>query len=355
MRTIEGRSHLLRRMVAGAFALTVMLTIGNALAAIPTTTAYHFSSHPMISGTVVTVNDHQMVVNTDQGEQITLNMDSHTMAPRDLAPGMVMRADFVALDNCHFYAQRIMPIRSGMSTERLQAYANTSDSPEAIARNASAVGGDRQPSSQGQVVTESWERSSHTMDEHSLGATVTAGPSTADYQFSTRPMISGRVVSVNDHRLVVDTDQGQQVGMVMDSRTLLSGEVAPGSDVRVEFTQMNDGRYYATRLNLISSDVADREQAYAHTRDSDVLLARNSSDCGYSSAETGSAAMSTLELRESVEPQDAVVAQSVPVPVVEELETLPQTASEQPWILLLGLLGFLLAGLIMVVRGLRKV
>ena len=59
-------------------------------AAVPSTTAYHFSSYPMILGTVVTVNDHQMVVDTDQGERVTLEVDTRTMASRDLAPGMVM-------------------------------------------------------------------------------------------------------------------------------------------------------------------------------------------------------------------------------------------------------------------------
>ena len=92
----------------------------------------------MISGTVVTVNDRQMVVNTDQGEQVTLEMDSRTMAPRDLAPGMVMRAEFLALEDCRFYARRITPLRGGMPTDRLQAYANTQDSRGVIARSASA-------------------------------------------------------------------------------------------------------------------------------------------------------------------------------------------------------------------------
>jgi len=39
----------------------------------------------------VTLNDHQMVVDTDQGEQVTLEVDSRTIAPRDFGPGMVMR------------------------------------------------------------------------------------------------------------------------------------------------------------------------------------------------------------------------------------------------------------------------
>src|SRR4029450_12827204 len=116
MRTNE-RARRVWGTAVSALAL-MALTIGAAQAAVPSTTAYHFSSHPMISGTVVPVNDHQMIVNTDQGEQVTLEVDSRTLAPRDLAPGMAMRAEFVALEDCRFYAQRIMPIRDGMSTSR---------------------------------------------------------------------------------------------------------------------------------------------------------------------------------------------------------------------------------------------
>ena len=80
MKLTERKSRVWWRLAMGALALLVMLTIGTAMAAVPSTTAYHFSSHPMISGTVVTVNDHQMVVDTDQGEQIPLQLDSRTMA-----------------------------------------------------------------------------------------------------------------------------------------------------------------------------------------------------------------------------------------------------------------------------------
>ena len=343
MKTNASRLQILRRLAVGVLALLVMLTIGTALEAAPSTTAYHFSSHPMISGTVVTVNDHQMVVDTDQGEQVTLEVDSRTMAPRDLAPGMVMRAEFLALEDCRLYAQRIMPIRGDMSTKRLQAYANTRDSREAIAHNTSAFGGYRMGSSESQASVESRESLPQTVGEHSPGTVMIATPTTADYQFSTRSMISGSVVSVNDHRLVVDTDQGQRVGLVMDSNTMVPGEVAPGSILRAEFTPMKDGRYYAKRISRIGSGVAAREQAYAHTGDSEFVIAQNPSDCGFVSAGTGNTMMS------------AVVTPSAPAPVVERPETLPQTASKQPLILLLGLFALGSAGLITVVRGLRIV
>jgi LPXTG-motif cell wall-anchored protein len=338
------------RVTGCALALLAM-TIGTAMAEVPSSIAYHFSSHPMISGTVVAVNDHQMVVNTDQGEQVILEMDSRTMAPRDLAPGMVMRAEFLAPEDCRFYVQRIMPIRGGMATRRLQAYANTQDSREAIARSSSVFGGYRQELTDPPARIEGWESMPQTVGDHSPGAMTTATPTTADYQFSTRPMISGRVVTVNDHRVVVETEQGQRVGLIMDSNTMVPREVGPGSILRAEFTQMKDGRYYAQRISRIGSSVADREQAYAHTRDSDVLIARNPPDCGFVSAANRNTAVSTLERREIVPTPDPVAVQSAPAPVPEKPETLPQTASHQPLVLLLGLLALGSAGLVTIVRG----
>ncbi len=326
---------------AVACALAVLaLTSGAAQAAVPSTTAHHFSSHPMISGTVVTVTDHQMVVNTDQGEQVTLELDSRTMAPRDLAPGMVMRAEFLALEDCHFYAQRIMPIRSGMSTSRLQAYANTGDSHEAIARNATAYGS---ASSPGHARVDSRENQTQSLGEHSPGMVMTSKPTTADRHFSARPMITGRVIAVNDHLVVLDTDQGQQLGLVMDSRTMVPREVAPGSVLRAEFTQLKDGRYYAKRINQIGSGVVDREQAYAHTQDSQLVLARHMADCGSVVAASPNPMTSVIQHRES--------PVALASPVDERPATLPQTASKQPLILSLGLFALACAGLVMVARG----
>ena len=327
------------------------LTVGSATAATRPSLAYQFSSHPMISGTVVRVNDHQMIVDTDQGEQVTLDVDSRTMAPRDLAPGMVMRAEFLALEDCHFYAQRIVPLRSGLSANRQQAYANTHDSEEVIARNATSSGVYNREVSASQVSTNGRETAPQTIGEHSPGANMTATPTTADYVFSTRPMMSGRVVSVNDHQLIVDTDQGQRVGLVMDSRTMVPSEVAPGSVVRAEFRPMNDGRFFATRIAQTSSGIADREQAYTHTRDSDLALAQNTTDCGCANTVTHSTTMSSVIERHDTDVKPvAVVADPVPEPVVE---TLPQTASSQPLILLLGLLALGGAGAIMVARTRR--
>lgn len=356
----------------GALAL-LALTAGTGLAADPASMTYYFSSHPMISGTVVAVNDHQMVVNTDQGEQVTLEVDTRTMAPRDLGPGMIVRADFQALEDCRFYARAITPLRGSASTERLQAYANTRDLPEVIARNATAEGARSGPGPSRSTPDGLRVTAQQRMGEHSTGSVMTATPTTADYVHSTRPMVSGRVVTVNDHRLVVRTEQGQRVGMVMDSRTMLSREVAPDTFVRTEFARLVDGRYYAKSVDIVGDRVAEREQAYAHTIDSDALVAQDVQDCDPVYAGSGttlSAAAAPYETRETAAPVAArfeeepvreapqAVPQALPqtpsVTAPETLpETLPQTASGQPLILLIGLLSIAAAGAMTLVRGLR--
>jgi hypothetical protein len=268
---------------------------------------------------------------------------------------MVVRAEFLALEDCHFYAQRITAIRDGMPTERLQAYANTRDSEAAIARNASASGNYGRQVSAYPVSAVRVETPQQ--DASDPGKIMTATPATAAYQFSTHPMISGEVVSVNDHQLVVDTYQGQQVGMVMDSRTVLPGMVEPGSLVRAEFAPMKDGRYYAKRVSTISSGVASREQAFAHTRDSDAVIAQNTTECGCYTGAVSSLSVHTetpaVERREIIPAPQAVIAASEPAPIVEE-KTLPQTASNQPLVGLLGLLSLGAAGALRLTRGFRS-
>ena len=181
MRTNRNGPSMWRPLVMGACALMFMLTAGFVQAATPSTIAYHFSSHPMISGTVVSVNDHQMVVATDQGEQVPLELDTRTLAPRDLAPGMVMRVEFLALEDCRFYAQRVMPVRGGTSTYRAQTYANTQDSRETIARSTSSPWNYRS----GEIEVRGVNATTPTQGEASPGPIMTAKPATGDYHFST--------------------------------------------------------------------------------------------------------------------------------------------------------------------------
>lgn len=344
-----------RSLGAAAGTLALMaITLGTAAAQAPSTTAYFFSSHPMISGTVVSVNDHNMVVDTDQGEQVALEVDSRTMAPRDFAPGMVMRVEFRALEDCRLYAERIMPIRSGMSTDRQQAYANTREGGTAMPGSRAAYGGDNGYRNWNQVTDHDADRREQPTGELYPGPIMSATHSTRDFQFSNRPLLTGNVLSVTDHRMLVETDQGQQVALSMDSNTLLPRDVGPGSIVRAQFTVFKDGRYYAQRISRIGHATADREQAYAHTRDNDFALASTPPDCG--SMGTPNTTTSGIEPRREVVTREPVVAQYAepPEPREERDEALPQTASNQPLILLLGFGAIGLAGLVAAARALRN-
>lgn len=126
----------MKTVVVSVFA--VMVLAGSALAAIPSTTAYLLATQPMISGKVASVNDHTLVVDTDQGGRVTLAVDSKTMVPTDLAPGMAMRVEFKAMPDGHYYARRVIPIRGGVSTGRELAYTRSGD--HAMAQYASHEG-----------------------------------------------------------------------------------------------------------------------------------------------------------------------------------------------------------------------
>ena len=108
-------------------ALVLTLVAGAAMAAVPSTTDYLLATQPMISGKVISVNDHQMVMSTDKGEQVTLAVDSRTMVPTDLGPGMIARVEFKVTEDGRYIARRVIPIREGVSRDRELAYARVHD------------------------------------------------------------------------------------------------------------------------------------------------------------------------------------------------------------------------------------
>ncbi len=255
-------------------------------------TAHWYSSHPMISGTVAAVNDRQLVVNTDQGEQVVLVMDSHTMAFRDLAAGMTVRVDFAAHENCRLYAERVWAVRGDAPAARSQAYANARHDADARKKPAAAAraNGAAAPAPD---------------------MNMNAPRATFAWESSIRPMIAGRVVSANDHLLIVDTEQGQRVGVVMDSHTLVPGEVGPGVAIRAQYRHMDDGRYLAQRVYAIPESAAEREQAYAWSRDRNLALDPATVDCAQANVAMREAAPKPAPV---VTPAPAAPAPAPPAP-----------------------------------------
>src|SRR5262245_34641697 len=80
------------------------------------------------------------------------------------------------------------------------------------------------------------------------------------------PVIQGRVVAVSDVGMIVETDQGQRVQLMMDSRTMLPTDLDQGMEMKAEFKVLDNGSMYAKRVIPIRNDEqADRRLAYAHS------------------------------------------------------------------------------------------
>ena len=149
------------------------------------------------------------------------------------------------------------------------------------------------------------------------GTAFAAIPSTTAYLLATQPMISGRVATVNDHAMTVDTDQGGHVTLALDSKTMVPTDLAQGMAMRVEFKAMPDGHLYARRITPIRGGMdTGRELAYARTGERGMAR--------YASMEGGNSG------------------------------SLPQTASNQPLMMLLGLLAVGSAGVLALSRRFRR-
>jgi LPXTG-motif cell wall-anchored protein len=178
----------------------------------------------------------------------------------------------------------------------------------------------------------------------SAGIALAAIPNTTDYLHQTTPMISGRVFSVDDRQIVVDTDQNQRVTLVMDSRTMLPVDLAPGMEMRAEFRVMENGQYYVSRIipmrdGPATPKVAANENAGANPTDSAL-------------ASTTAPQQRAATPREVVSEQ-APMAHDAPA-AAETARTLPQTASSRPLIAIAGVLALAGAGALMFKRRIAR-
>ncbi len=127
----------MRKTLASAVA---MLALSAATALAADASYPHASKPPLIAGTVVSLNDYQIVVDTGQGQPLTLEIDSRTLTPTGLAPGTVVEIEFKLMENGRHYASRIVPARGGMGPDRKTAYGSAHGSHAATARDRSASG-----------------------------------------------------------------------------------------------------------------------------------------------------------------------------------------------------------------------
>jgi LPXTG-motif cell wall-anchored protein len=324
---------------AAFFTALLLLSVmaGAALAATPTTTDYRNATTPMITGTASLVNEHQLLIQTEQGEEVLLSLDTRTMVPADLAPGMMMRVQFKYLEDGSRLAERVTPIRNGEKTTRELAYSNE--------RQDSDNYGDAQLAATGETrVTETHAYDTHvspagTVTNQPLGTPLKPIPSTQAYRLATEPALAGRVGMVNDHHIVVDTDQGHSVPVEMDSRTLIPTDLQTGMGVRVEYKTLEDGTKLATRVTPLKGvEVPEREMATSSTsasQDEAVPASYN----GGTTTDNDQMAQNQTD-NESQEHDANANTNANP----DDDRRLPKTASNEPLIAALGLLSLAAAG-----------
>jgi LPXTG-motif cell wall-anchored protein len=319
--------------------LLLIVMAGAALAATPTTTDYRNATTPMITGTASLVNEHQLLIQTEQGEEVLLSLDTRSMAPADLAPGMMMRVEFEYLEDGSRLAERVIPIRNGEKSTRELAYSNERQDNY----------GDAQLAATGEMrATDAHDDGTHAYDTHvspagsvsnqPLGTPLKPAPSTEAYRIATEPALAGRVGMVNDHHIVVDTDQGHSVPVEMDSRTLIPTDLQSGMGVRVEYKTLEDGTKLATRVTPLR-DVPEREMATSSTRASQEEAVPASYNGGTSSDQAEDQMAQNQTDNENQE-HDANANTS------GDDRRLPKTASNEPLIATLGLLSLAAAGVL---------
>lgn len=65
---------------------------------------------PLIIGTIVTLDERQVVLDTHDGNTVSFMVDSRTMMPTHIAPGQPMKVQFKVLESGAYMAQRFTPI-----------------------------------------------------------------------------------------------------------------------------------------------------------------------------------------------------------------------------------------------------
>ena len=228
----------------GGLALTALLLVAAAGAAfatttIPATTEYRNATQPMVTGTVLMMNQRSISVETEQGDDVTLTLDSRSVVPMDLTPGMMVRVEFHYMNDGSRHVGRVIPVRSGEKTTREVAYSRHGFGDEVEVRYASWDRTD----------VDAYHASYETAEKPRLSVNAPSRiPATQAYKVATEPVIAGRVAGVNDQRIVIDTEHSGRVTLQMDSRTVIPSNLQSGMGVRVGYTIKDNGAFLAQRV-----------------------------------------------------------------------------------------------------------
>ena len=208
-------------------------------------------------------------------------------------------------------------------------------------------------------------------------AAVSSVSSTTDYLTAQRPpTMIGTITAVNDHHISLTTSDNEVVMLATDSHSMLPPDIAPGMVARVEFKVMETGQHYTQRVTPIRNE-DEASLALLNARHTDINYASNevrtfegedADAADYPNRVSSIDADREAQLRADRAEQDRLDREEDAREAAEKAandrdrdvagryedsESLPQTASNQPLIALVGV--FALAGAYAISRRRRGI
>ena len=155
-----------------------------------------------------------------------------------------------------------------------------------------------------------------------------AHPLATAYPPSSQPMVSGTVQSASDHSLTLHTDEGESMTFIVDSHSVVPEHMNAGMRESVEFKAMPSGEFLAQRVVPLRAEENRNTQTTVNTgeleRDRYAMRNGTGEVMGYRSNGKTDARYASNERNDGDEDND------------NDADDLPQTASTEPLVLLLG-------------------
>lgn len=176
-----------------------------------------------------------------------------------------------------------------------------------------------------------------------MAAFAVAHPLETAYPPNSQPMVTGTVTGSTDHSLSLHTDDGESMTFIIDSHSMVPEHMNTGMRESVEFKALTNGEFLAQRVVPLRAEENRNAQTTVNTTEleHDRYAMRNGTGeaMGYSrNGGTETQAQYASNERTETETDTDNDADND-----HDADDLPQTASAQPLLLLLGL-GSLTAG-----------
>ena len=182
--------------------------------------------------------------------------------------------------------------------------------------------------------------------------TTTPTPSPANSQpiptplTDAQPVILGHVVGTTSHSVTVSTPETERITFEFDSRTVMPRELIEGTPVRVEFHLMENGFHHAGRITALERGSKDwmrlEEMRTSALESHDQSMTSDNASTETTPTDMSASTTSENHSNEIVSPtvnenSNASTDEHANTDTDENHNQLPQTASEQPWLLAFGL------------------